>query len=120
VLQVNIHPDPVTGETWYSLDDLPLDALEELQARTECSYSLWDDVWKHSIKFARIFVEVALRESGAVQVGAEKATAERVRMSLLKRGRLLRIVDDETDLPQEWNGSLPDPKVEDSAPSMIS
>ena len=120
MLQVNIAETPATDENWYSLDDLTVDALEELQSRTDLSYWFWDEIWQHRLSFARTLYEIVLRESGAVEVGAEKAAADRCRMSLLRKGRLIRKVDDETDLPQEWDGVMPDPKAEDSGSSTTS
>ena len=109
MLQVNVADNPATDEKWFSLDDLTLEQLEELQAQTDTSWTLWDDVWRHSVKLARAFYIAALKGSGAVEIGAEEAASQRVRLSLVRKGRIFRVVDDETDIPEKWDGATPLP-----------
>lgn len=120
MLQVNIAADPAVDEQWFSLDDLSLDDLEALNRESDMSWTLWDTIWKHNARFARAAYAAALKGSGAVELGIDEAVRARLKLSLVRRGRIFRVVDDEADLPQEWEGAVPSPLPEGSGLSMTS
>jgi hypothetical protein len=123
VLLVNIHPDPANGEDWFSADELPLDAIRNIEQKLELAWSFWERVWEFNAELPRMLREVALLESGTVATEAEaKLGARKLTYGLLRRGRVVKVVnDDDQDandgLPEQWEGSLPLPEVPATEPS---
>lgn len=114
MLKINLAENPATEERWVSVDDLPFDAHEELETRSQYLYRFWDEVVPARFTATRIFYEVALREIDHVEDKVAKRLAgQRLSARLVRTGRIIKVEpDDEADLPASWTGAMPDPSLE--------